>query len=63
MEEQCKIDRLRNPRPVKLLVAVEAGLVEAYHDGFHDTFLYLPYGRGGILLGLINPVHKGTLTD
>ena len=63
MEEQCEINGLRNPRPVKLPVAVEAGLVEADNGRLHDAFPYLVYGRDGLLPGLVDPVHKRALAD
>ena len=63
MEQEREIDSLRYPCPVKLLVAIESRFVKAYDDRLHDTLLYLLYGRGSILLGLVNPVHKRALTD
>ena len=63
MEQEREIDSLRYPCPVELLITIESGFIKAYNGRLHDALLYLLYGGCGILLGLVNPVHKRALTD
>ena len=49
--------------PIKFLIAIETGFIKADNGRFHDTFFYSLYGRCAILLSLIDPIYKQTLTD